>query len=315
MKTSKSILYCALFSAILFLAGCKTGTTSGGGTGDKVSLEVHLEPGTIYKQVSKTDQTSEQSVMGMKTKTTSITETYFENEVLGVDAEGVVDIKCTYKRVKMTMDNGIAGKSSYDSDKDSADVPMQGQAFQAMIGRSIGFKMDKRGTVIEVSGVDQLMDAAMGSAGEMGGPEMEMMKKTLKATLGDEGMKSMMQAASIQYPDVLVAEGDTWGKQIGSMGVMPLKMDITYKVDLIDADKVVLSFEGTITSDKENALDLGIMQMEMDLSGKYSGTSEISRKTGMVISSTVNQDMDGSMKTMGMNIPMSIQQTITVNPY
>jgi hypothetical protein len=94
-----------------------------------------------------------------------------------------------------------------------------------------------------------------------------------------------------------------------------MKMDVNYKVDHIDVDKVVLSFEGTITSDKEKGLDLGIVSMQMDLSGKYNGTSEIDRKTGMVLTSTVKQDMDGSMSTMGMNIPMSIEQTITVSAY
>jgi predicted small secreted protein len=317
MKTTRNIVCMVAVCAMLLSAGCNTGTNpAGGGGGDKVSLEVHLDKGTVYKQVSKTEQTSEQSVMGMKTKTATTTEIFFKNEVMAVSADGVADIKCTYERVKMDMDNGIAGKSSYDSDVDTAGVPLQGQSYKAMIGRSINFQIDKRGTVVSVSGVDDLMDAAMAAVGgDMAGPEMEMMKKTLKATMGDEAMKSMMQSASIQYPDVLVAEGDTWGKDIPSLGAMPLKMNVTYKVDHIDADKVVLSYEGTISSDKDKSLDLGIVAMEMDLSGKYTGTSEISRKTGMVLTSTVNQDMTGSMKTMGMSIPMTIEQKITVNPY
>ena len=38
-------------------------------------------------------------------------------------------------------------------------------------------------------------------------------------------------------------------------------------------------------------------------------------KLGMVLKSEVNQDMEGSMGMMGMKIPMSIDQKITVAPY
>jgi hypothetical protein len=304
--------------AVLIGSSCNPSGTSGGsgGNGDKVQLEVKLTSGLVYKQVTKTDQTSEQKVMGMTTKTTQVTEMFLKNEVLGVDANGTADIKCTYERVKMEMDNSMTGKMSFDSDKMEGDVPMQYKSYMALVGKSIGYKIDKHGTVQEVTGVDSLFDSVLSSMGsDAAGPEMETMKKALKATFGDEAMKSMMQSASIQYPEVLIGEGDTWGKKISSMGAMPLAMDVTYKVDHIDADKVVLSFEGKITTDKEKALDLGVVEMSMDLSGDYKGTSEIDRKTGLVLKSKVDQDMEGSMGTMGMTIPMSIQQTISVDRY
>lgn len=308
---------------VIFLASaCKTGGESGSmtGTGDKVAIEVKLAPGMVYKQLNKTVQNSEQSVMGMKTKTSMDTEIYLKNEVLTVDAQGMAEVRVTYERVKMEMDNGIAGKNSFDSDKMNADgegdVPMQGKSYGAMIGKSINYKIDKHGTIVAVSGVDALMDGVMTSMGADGeGPEMEVVKKTLKSTFGDDAMKSMMQSASIMYPEEPLAEGATWNKKINQMGAMPLSMDVTYKVDHIDGEKVVLSFEGTVTSDKEHALDLGVASMAMDLTGDYDGTSEISRKTGLVLNSTVNQKMNGSMSMMGMKIPMSIEQKITISPY
>jgi hypothetical protein len=313
------ILFPVLLAMLAVLIGtsCNPGSTSGnGGSGDKVQLEMNVTAGTVYKQVTKTEQTSEQKVMGMSTKTSQVTEIYLKNEVLSVDAAGVADVKCTYERVRMEMDNNMTGKMGYDSDKDTSDVPAQGAGYKALIGKSIGFKIDKRGTVQSVSGVDSLFDHVLKEVGgDEGGAEMAAVKGALKATFGDEAMKSMMQSASIQYPEVLIGEGDTWGKQISSMGAMPLAMDITYKVDHIDADKVVLSFEGTIKTDKDKALDLGIVEMSMDLSGDYKGTSEIDRKTGLVLKSTVNQDMEGSMGAMGMTIPMNIEQKITVDRY
>ncbi|MEY3444930.1 MAG: hypothetical protein RLZZ519_3211 [Bacteroidota bacterium] len=312
------ILFSAFWILFVLMVGTSCnpgGTGSSGGSGDKVQLEIAVTPGLVYKQVTKTDQTSSQKMMGIATKTSQVTEMYLKNEVLSVGEDGLADIKCTYERIKVESDNSMMGKKTFDSDQAPSEVPMEFRGYTALVGKSIGFKIDKRGTVQEVHGVDSLFDYVMQSVSEEGGMGMEAVKTAMKSTFGDEAMKSMMQSASIQYPDVLIAEGDTWGKKISSMGAMPLSMDVTYKVDHIDADKVVLSYEGTIATDKEKALDLGIMEMSMNMSGKYSGTSEIDRKTGLVLKSSVDQDMDGSMGVMGMNVPVNIQQKITIDRY
>ena len=316
---SKITLFSAIALMVVFWAsGCKTGgeTGSATGTGDKVAIEVKLAPGMVYKQLNKTVQNSEQSVMGMKTKTSSDTEIYLKNEVLTVDAQGTAEVRVTYERVKMDLDNGMAGKSSFDSDKVDGEVPLQGKSYMSMVGKSITYKIDKHGTVVAVAGVDALMDGLMETIADEGkGPEMDIVKNTLKSTFGDDAMKSMMQSASIMYPEEPLAEGQTWQKKINQVGAMPLIMEVTYKVDHIDGEKVILSFEGTVTSDKTHGLDLGVASMTMDLTGDYDGTSEISRKTGLVLNSTVNQKMSGSMSMIGMKVPMSISQTITIAPY
>lgn len=307
---------------MLFLAfawsSCTPGGAGGGSaaSGDKISLQVNVQPGLIYKQVTKTVQNTEQKVMGISTKTSQVTEIFMKNEVLAVDAEGVADIRATYERVKTEQDNSMLGKTTFDSDKAPETVPMESRSYMAMVGRSVNFKLNKHGTVVDVSGIDSLFDAILAATtGEASGIEMETMKKTLKMTFGDEGIKSMMQSASIQYPDVLIAEGDTWGKEIGTLANVPISIDVTYKVDHIDAEKVVLGFEGKIKTDKSKGMDLGIMKMDMDLKGDYSGTTEIDRATGLVLGSDIKQDMNGSVGTMGMNFPMTINQVVTVRRY
>lgn len=300
---------------MLVLASCNPNATSGGGSGDKIQLEMSLKPGVVFKMLTKTVQDVEQKVMGISTKTSSTTEMYIKNEVTAVDGDGLATVKATYERVKTETENSMMGKSTFDTQNAGENVPMESRSYVAMVGRSISYKVDKRGTVTEVAGVDSLFDAVLAAVAGEAGPEMETMKKTLKMTFGDEGMKSMMQSSALQFPDVLVAEGDTWGKQISSMANIPLSIDVTYKVDHIDNEKVVLAFDGKISSDKNKALDLGMMQMQMDLSGDYEGTSELDRTTGLVIKSEVKQTMTGSMGAMGMNIPMTMHQTITTTRY
>lgn len=308
-------LFCMLLLTLVWSA-CTTGGASHSGNGEKIQLEVKVEPGMVYKQVTKTVQNSEQKMMGMSTKTSQVTEMFIKNEVLSVDAEGTAEIRATYERIRSEMDNSMKGKTKFDSDNAPEDLPMENRSHMAMVGRSIVFKLNKRGSVTDVSGVDSLFDAILGSIGagenEIG---MATMKKTLKMTFGDEGIKSMMQSAAIQYPDVLIAEGDTWGKEIGTLANIPIGIDVTYTVDHIDAEKVVLKYDGKISTDKSKAMDLGIIQMEMDLAGDYSGTTELDRKTGLVIKSDVDQDMKGSMSTLGMNLPMTITQKVTVARY
>ena len=172
---------------------------TGGGSGDKVSLEMKLEKGAVYKQLTKTEQKFEQTMMGMKTKIASTTEIYLKNEVLNVDADGVAEIKCTYERVKMEMDNPMLGKRTFDSSDSVSDALPEAIGYNGLVGKSIVFKLDKRGTVVSIQGVDSLFDDIMGSIdGADKGPEMDKMRQTLKGTFSHRVLPKLSERRA--YP-------------------------------------------------------------------------------------------------------------------
>ncbi|MFN8394485.1 MAG: DUF6263 family protein [Bacteroidia bacterium] len=178
----------------------------------------------VYKQVTKTAQTSEQKVMGMSTKTSQTTEIFLKNEVVSVSGKGALqDSRCTYERVKAEMENSMMGKMSYDSDKDIESSNPGWQLQGADLGKSIQFDMDN-GTVVAVSGVDSLFESILGSiGGEEGGAGMEATKNALKATFGDDAMKSMMQSAAISIPTCWLLRAIPGARRSAKWALCPLR--------------------------------------------------------------------------------------------
>lgn len=71
----------------------------------------------------------------------------------------------------------------------------------------------------------------------------------------------------------------------------------------------------------DTKVDMMGMELDVRLEGAQSGTSIIDRETGWVVSSTVNQNVDGEMKfppeagvPESMTIPLGIRSTVKLGP-
>ena len=132
---------------------------------------------------------------------------------------------------------------------------------------------------------------------------------------GDEAIKGMLQNMSAQYPASQIKVGDTWGGENSVGGQFGLVVAITYKLESIEADKLIVSTVGEISTNATGGIEIAGVKMDYKMTGSSDGTMEIDRKTGMPLNSKVTQHISGSMNTMGMNVPMKIDQTIEVMPY
>ena len=74
---------------------------------------------------------------------------------------------------------------------------------------------------------------------------------------------------------------------------------MTYTVTGINKKEVNVSFTGTIDSDI--------------VSGSYEGTSTISQKTGIVMSSSIKNNISMTISEQGFTIPVTISGTNTVS--
>ncbi|MEM0997681.1 MAG: DUF6263 family protein [Bacteroidota bacterium] len=306
MKRNTTLFTALLLALGLVFTACNK---SGGGSGEKIQLEFNVEPGTVHKMLVKTDQTVAQKVMGMSQEVGNAIEMYIKQEVKAVDDQGVATVEVTYERVKMTMDNPMMGKQTYDSDNKDDEDSMLGMGYKGLIGNSFIMKMDKRAQVVDVSGVENLYGDLFDELGD------EQLSAQLKNSFGPEAMKKNMQQMATVFPDVLIGEGDTWGAETGMAGEFGLNLETTYKVDLIDADKCVLAMESEVKTDEDAGIDMGGMKVSYDITGEQTGNIEVDRKTGLVIRGEMEQDLKGEVETMGMSVPMTIKSTITISSY
>jgi hypothetical protein len=313
MKTRFQLAILAI-ALLIGLSSC--GTQSAGGSGEKISLGLHLTRGQVFKQLNTTTQTITQKMMGQSIKVNAKNDMYLKQEVLNVNAEGIADLKVTYARIRSEQENSMTGKQIYDSQDSTTDATGPNfMGFAQLVGQGFEYSINAQGKVTEVRGVDALFDRILNNMGESGGPEMAQVKATLKKTFGDDAMKSMMEQMMGHLPPSQIAAGDTWGGEVKMAGVMAMTVANEYKLESIEADKAIISLTGEVKTDEGAGLDLGVMNVEYNLEGTTDGTMEIDRKTGMPLVMIMNQKLKGQTKMMGMTVPMEIDQVVEVKPW
>lgn len=308
MKKNHLITLLSMALVAMFMQACQT-TSSG--SGEKIRLEMKPKVGESYNLAIKTKQEIKQKVMGMAQNTTQNIDIYFKQTVKDVSADGIATIEATYDRVVYEMNNAMLGTIAFDSKNESGEDNPLTAAFKGMVGAKLTMKMDKQGKVQGLTGFEAMMENMLKEVGDIGGDAVE----KLKSSYDEESLVSTMQQMMPIYPDVLIGAGDTWGSAGKLPGEYPLVMETTYKVDNIEDKKCVLTLDGEIKSDGDGKIEQGGMSMELTMDGTQTGTMEISRESGMLERAKMEQDIHGEISMMGMNIPMDIISTITIEPY
>lgn len=274
--------------AILLLAACKTG--------DKLALKLNYEKGKKYYYTSVNEQQVDQTVMGKTIKSKTTTTTGYLWEIKDIDKDGNFLVTITYDKIETKKEGEGADKPS----------PMKDDF---MKGFSFDMVVTPKGKVKELHGMDKLMDMALAAAlpdslandpssQAMVGP----MKDMLKKQFSDKSMGSMMEQMTDYFPEGDVEVGDKWEKTVNVSTVMPMKVTSNYVIKDIK--------DGIATVDVESKVEPGegeaIMGMKVELNGSQKGTMEINTKNGIIVKSTINQDMSGTIGMMGMSFPMKI---------
>ena len=114
---------------------------------------------------------------------------------------------------------------------------------------------------------------------------------------------SQLGAAIVELPEEELTVGSTWTfnkKQEVSGSEINSKM--TYTVTAISKKSVDVTVSGTVESNANSG----------EMSGTYSGTASIHPQTGLVIQSSTKSNISMTVSEQGMNIPMTIVGTTTV---
>jgi Family of unknown function (DUF6263) len=299
---------------VLFLAACATT--------DKLALQLNFQKGKKYYYTTVNNQTIEQSFMGQTTTNSKKTTTGYIYEIKDINKEGNYNVTITYDKVDVEKSESKERKSPI------ADDFMKGFSFDMVV--------TPKGKVVQVSGMEKLMDKAMdavlktavnadttiqNAVDEKGNPVadtsmnddaakvvMKPVMDMIKNQFSDKNMSSMMEQLTNYFPESDVEVGDKWENVATLNTFVSMKIATTYKVVDMTDDIVKLDVDAKITSGE----GAGIMGMKMDLDGTQAGTMEIDVKTGLVLKSSINQNIKGTIKMMGMEIPMKINGTNTL---
>ncbi|MFZ0828345.1 MAG: DUF6263 family protein [Verrucomicrobiia bacterium] len=219
--------------------------------------------------------------------------------VLQADADGGHEVEMEFLSVRMMMTMGGKTLVNYDSaKKSSADSPNPVAAmFQKIIGAKIQYFMDPSNQVARVEGVDALVArlATGGPADVTAGFK----------SMFNEGYFKQMIGSSQHLPSKPVQPGDTWPirleVEMGPLGLMVMDSTYTFQSWEPHGKRTCarLEFQGTVKSKPDPNSKLAGMTMSVS-DGNTSGVSWFDPELGMVIDTTMNQDM-----TVNMTMPLN----------
>ncbi len=248
--------------------------------GRKVALVWKWRKGEVVRYRNTTNQTLDQTVMGtamqVKQKQVQVT----KQEVTDVAADGTATVVCTFEAIKIDVENPLQGGGiSYDSTnpedaaraKDPQLAPVAG-----LVGETFTFKVDSRGKVSEVKGFDKILDKMLESYPEA---QREVARSMLGKSLGDESMRSQLEAAYHALPDGEVEVGASW-KQDSSVTIPMAGTIVSHNTYTLQGFEAV-GGKDCARIGTEGALEQ-TAKAEPDPSNPFASLMEIAFKSGKI---------------------------------
>lgn len=254
----------------------------------KADIRYNLKVGREYTQNQEMEAVVIQSVMGM-----NVEMAMDMNFVTGYNVKshsgGVYDIEVVYKRLKMSMDSAY-GSYSFDSEDKNENV------YTAMKDASFRMKMDEKGNILEISGMDKMIDKIAGSADD------PVVRAQLENTLGEETFKNNFKNAMIVFPDKAVSPGDRWTSATSvDSGGISMDMETVYEYVGKDGGLWVVRGASVISTPAGTKIVQQGMEMDVAMKGDAAIEMRIDSDTGWTVKGTSRQNIDGDISA---EIPM-----------
>jgi hypothetical protein len=285
-----------------------------GFSANDVDLKFNLKKGDVTKYRATIEQTTTQQMGGMDQTVNQNQIFEYTIDVKDVNASRNFVTQITYTRVAINMAAGGMNIAFDSAEEESAPANPQLMGFAALVGQSVNVTFSPKGEIVEVSGVEAMIESMIS---ELAGDNEAMkgqMKQSLSQSFNDEQMKQMFGGSFIKYPEKAIKVGTKWTENQAVVTQFTLNVINNYVVKAITADKVDLEVTSTIATEPGNKSNMQGMEVTFNLFGTQSGTISIEPSTGKIISSTVNQNISGNLSAdMGgqnMDVPMTIASKV-----
>jgi hypothetical protein len=284
---------------------------------DKVSLSLKLEKGDSYISTIDMTQTNKQTINGEEQVLTQQMLMSYAYNVTSKNKAGEMDIKLTYKHVKVSQDYGHQ-VTAYDSEKppDFLDPSMKGLA--SLPGTELFVKLDSRGKVIEIEGINGMLDKMIAAMEIPNSANKDAILADLRKQFGDDAIRQTIEQITWFYPEKPVAIGESWIAYNDLKAVFPMTTSSTYTLKSSQNGQAQIDLVSDIKSDTTQPISMGQLEMKYDIAGSQDGSMNVDLTSGLPLSSTVNLNYDGYIHVSGVNDdppqswPISAIGTVTI---
>ncbi len=252
----------------------------------------NLNAGDIYTLTTDTDVSIDQMMMGQALSTTQNASTSEKLEVMEVMNE-IFTIQVTLMSSKLSMSSPMGAQSMSSEGETANDLLMKVQ-----VGTSYSFKMDKKGKILEINGLDEVRTAIKEG---LAGTAMAMAADQVASAYETQNIKSQWQTRFSIYPEEETNEWTSTGNYI--LNNMPV--DLTSKFAMAGDTEIEVNSDLVIKGQGS----FNGMTVDNDLSGTQGGTFTLDKSSGMPVSTELTSKLEGTVSAQGMSIPMTLNST------
>lgn len=282
---------------------------------DTYTLRLNLKPGQSYTQRMTTSQEETQRVGNTLSKSGQTMTFDIRYDVQQVSAEGIATVKATYIRTASTL-KSMGLETFYDS-AGGGTPPKEFAVLASFVGKGFTMELARDGSVRSVSGMTEMIesmrkDLVMDEEGK------EQFIKAMKNMASDESIRDMMEGNFAMFPLTPVAIGESWTRTLRASMMFPVEEENTWTLKSVEGNKATLEVTSLIRpAGEKTEVDLFGTMVDVKLEGTQSGTATLDLDSGWTLSSTIYQNVDGSMTPLGQSgapsIPMHFKTTITLS--
>lgn len=275
----------------------------------QIRLNYNLDQNTNYSSNVVLKQGISQTAMGQTQNIDNDQGFGITITVNGLDAESY-KLNMVYNSI---MINSPMVGLSYDSKTATTEPTGAAKAIAAIVGTEFNFQLNKDGSIENITGVEAMLDTMVTNMGITDEAQATAFKAQMSGQYNAETIKDQMKRTIIVYPDKELNKGDTWSADESVTVPFSMNIQTTYELADYNDDTATINVTSDIFSEG-GELTTGGTTMTPDLSGVQSGTIVIDRKTGLIISSNMEQLITGVMNMTSpaeMEIPMEISGTST----
>lgn len=269
----------------------------------QITLRFNPDKGSKYEYQMEMIQKINQTIMGQKMDMDQTMAFTYNMDVIERTATETT-IEFEYKEVVYNLASSMINMK-YDSKSNAEPANemdgMMAKIFGSLLNKKFSAVLALDGSVKSVSGMDAIIDDMMKAVG--GGNDMmaQQLSKQMTQQFSDEAMKASFEQSFKIYPGKAIKAGDSWNV-VQKTGAGTLNMDIntTYSLKSADSNTAYADVQSTISG------------MGGQLTGTQQGTIEFDLKSGLPMTSKVNQKASGKISANGMEIPMEIDSQVNV---
>ncbi len=294
---------------------------------EKVELKLNLQKGQSYKIQTVSNMKINQMVPGQQQVITMTQNSGTKNTYTVEDTQSDSNLllKITYDGIfsKIESPNQMEDMN-YNSADPSTAGDLLAPVLGAIVGQSLTAVITTDGHVKEIKGIDTLWARIQGKINEL--PEnagRAGIETNLRAQYSGEGLKQNIENSFDMYPDKPISIGDTWQRRtVMSNQAFPMIVDTIYTLKERKNGIAVIDIFAMIQPNREaSPTEMGDMKLQYNISGSVTGSLEMQESTGWPVRSNQTLKLTGSVIIQSpqmqqpMSVPMSINGTITQEPY